>query len=230
MKKTVLVFVLVLCIPVVAFSQQGKPFETLQNEITILQQQVQAVQTQDANFQNQIDAEVAARKAADQAEKAARTAADQQLLNQINTEVGERTAADNILQNQINTLQQQITSLQAVVAALHAELPMPAYDSGWVAWTKYQQSESIELFHNLGGDENTYLVDLTIRRPGWIFAINNMDVTYDCAPKEGGNIQCTGVSWWGLTNQRIFVSKLEDTFSEEFRIRIWKPSSTIIVK
>ncbi len=51
MKKTVLIsVVLVLCFPAIAFSQAGKPFETLQQEINTLQAQVRNLQTQINNI------------------------------------------------------------------------------------------------------------------------------------------------------------------------------------
>ena len=59
MKKTVLVLtVLILCIPVIAFSQagpQGGPFATIQQQIQAIQQRIQALQTQDVSLQNQIN-------------------------------------------------------------------------------------------------------------------------------------------------------------------------------
>ena len=56
MKKTVLVsIVLVLCLPVIAFSQAGKPFEVLQQQISTLQSQVATLNTQVRNLQTQIN-------------------------------------------------------------------------------------------------------------------------------------------------------------------------------
>jgi hypothetical protein len=47
MKKIVMVsIVLVLCIPVIAFSQAGKPFENLQQQISTLQSQITSLQNQ----------------------------------------------------------------------------------------------------------------------------------------------------------------------------------------
>jgi len=52
MKKTVMLsIVLVLCVPVIAFSQAGKPFEALQHQIDALQSQITSLQQQINNIQ-----------------------------------------------------------------------------------------------------------------------------------------------------------------------------------
>lgn len=90
--------------------------------------------------------------------------------------------------------------------------PRPAYDSGWFA---VPPGQAKTLNHNLGGNVDNYLVDLTFRNG------NGINHHY-----YGGMLWMDsrrfGAYWEDLTNTQISVFRLdEDYFAVDLRIRIW---------
>jgi len=104
------------------------------------------------------------------------------------------------------------------------KLPVPDYDSGWTA---INQDQSLQFVHNLGGDPDDYLVDLSFQDDSIFSGINQrayggMDHG-DNYPPVGNR---TGAYWRGLTATDIYVfRRAEDTYADEVRVRIWVMSS-----
>jgi len=88
----------------------------------------------------------------------------------------------------------------------------PDYDSGWV---DVAQNETRAFTHNLGGNTNNYLVDLSARAAG--VGINTR--------AEGGleaNGNFYGTNWQNLTGSTISVFRYaQDIFAMQVRVRIW---------
>jgi hypothetical protein len=87
------------------------------------------------------------------------------------------------------------------------EISKPDYDSGWTsAWG--------QLNHNLGGDIDTYVVDLQFRSD------SNTVNQYGFGGMEDGN---DGGWWHSLTNSSIQVDQKPTLYYlSEFRVRIWR--------
>ncbi len=93
-----------------------------------------------------------------------------------------------------------------------APFPRPAYDSDW---QNIAQGEMKTFIHNIGGDPDDYVVDLTFR----IYDIVHIygfgrDVT------PSGNV--VGCYWDYLTDTSVVVCRgADDYYAEQVRIRIW---------
>jgi hypothetical protein len=96
--------------------------------------------------------------------------------------------------------------------------PRPAYDSGWVA---ISQGGIIDLWHNLGGDPDNYLVDLMKKdddNPA--YGRNNEGIGLYFIDLYGDDTR--GAYWYGLNSSHVSVKRAaEDWSSDEIRIRIW---------
>ena len=94
-----------------------------------------------------------------------------------------------------------------------AAYPRPAYDSGWQA---VAQGASIDLTHNLGGNADNYIVDLTCKS-GSGYGINGFglggDYNYD---------EFYGAYWRSLTTSSVSVMRMnQDIDCAQVRVRIW---------
>jgi hypothetical protein len=92
--------------------------------------------------------------------------------------------------------------------------PRPAYDSGWQSLGLPQDRT---LTHNIGGNVDNYVVDLTCRRTGGA-GINNWGV--------GGDVGDAGEyygAWWSnLTTSAITIHRWDDDQDcPNVRVRIW---------
>ena len=109
--------------------------------------------------------------------------------------------------------------------------PEPKYDSGWQSIAK---GEFKTLYHNLGGDQDHYVVDLqfkdTVADGVEGYGVNHADYGGDSYQNQSsGKMEMHGVYWWGLTNSQIKSSCLiDDTHADQVRIRIWNPACTLI--
>ncbi|GAB4276261.1 MAG: hypothetical protein Kow0092_31980 [Deferrisomatales bacterium] len=99
--------------------------------------------------------------------------------------------------------------------------PRPNYDSGWVA---YSGSELV-LDHNLGGDPDNYVVDLTFKRGN---NVNNRGIGMDTMVVNGfseypGNLSQEGTFWKWLDATSITVAFSPNWNSgiDHVRVRIW---------
>ena len=88
----------------------------------------------------------------------------------------------------------------------------PHYDSGWV---DIDQNETITLDHNIGGNVDDYLVH--VRWKSSALGIHHVGYgSFDNVSEKLGGF------WKGLTNSQIKVERQQnDTFIEQFRVRIW---------
>ena len=88
----------------------------------------------------------------------------------------------------------------------------PDYDSGWV---DVAQSEVRAFTHNLGGNPNTYLIDLSARAAG-------VGINTRAAGGLEANGSFYGANWQNLTGSTINVFRFpHDVFAERVRVRIW---------
>ena len=93
-----------------------------------------------------------------------------------------------------------------------APFPRPAYDSGWVS---INQNEAKELTHNIGGNVEDYVVDMTFKNQNSIHIIG-----FGCYRES--NYETRGANWQQLTNQKIRIFRAEEDESiSQIRIRIW---------
>jgi hypothetical protein len=93
-----------------------------------------------------------------------------------------------------------------------AAFPRPAYDSGWVP---VSAGNSVDLNHNLGGDMDNYVVNLTFKHPS--YGVHQFG--YGADVTSGGFYG----SWWrNLTTSSITVERAtNDTDCPQVRVRIW---------
>ena len=97
-----------------------------------------------------------------------------------------------------------------------AAFPRPAYDSGWVTLSP---GATASRSHNLGGDVDNYVVDLTCwKSAGGGAGVNNWGV--------GGDVGDAGEyygAWWSnLTTSDITLHRWDDdTDCPQVRVRIW---------
>lgn len=104
-----------------------------------------------------------------------------------------------------------------------APFPRPAYDSGWVSLTP---DVGINLYHNLGGNVENYVVDMMFRKSigGGAYQIHNVGVghdffEYDKQYYDGGG---SGVHYRYLDTSRLVVERgAVDWHCEQVRVRIW---------
>jgi len=88
----------------------------------------------------------------------------------------------------------------------------PDYDSGWV---DVAQNETRAFTHNLGGNPNTYVVDLSARAAG-------VGTNTRAAGGLEANSDFYGANWQNLTNSTINVFRYpHDVFAMQARVRIW---------
>ena len=109
-----------------------------------------------------------------------------------------------------------IGELEDRVLALENKLT-PAYDSGWLVMDK----GDMLLYHNVGGDLDDYLIDVTQRTtsgvPGYVHKWYPGDLMNGLAwkivaPESGG----------GLHNTAISVMRgINNNYGEKIRVRIW---------
>jgi hypothetical protein len=93
-----------------------------------------------------------------------------------------------------------------------AAFPRPAYDSGWIP---VDHGVSVDLYHNLGGNIENYVVDMTCQSA--TIGINNFG--------SGGDYNDTefyGAYWRALTTTYITIVRLNnDVDCGHVRVRIW---------
>ncbi len=97
----------------------------------------------------------------------------------------------------------------------------PEYDSGWVP---LERDQARTLMHNLGGDTDNYVVDMTYRSSG--SGINQRyygGADFGAEAFGGGSEnQRVGAYWRSLTTSSVAVYRRpEDAYAEEVRVRIW---------
>ena len=98
----------------------------------------------------------------------------------------------------------------------------PKYDSGWQS---LGQGEQHPLHHQLGGDQDTYVVDLQFRdtdADGYSGAgVNHWNYGGDTALYDA-SLHSYGATWLLLTEQGIGVERFgHDRGADEVRVRIW---------
>ena len=92
---------------------------------------------------------------------------------------------------------------------LGAPFPRPAWDSNWGS---IDIAETKTFYHNIGGDVDNYVVELTFKDSGGkiLGAVNYWDVIYK------------GARWFDLTSESIKVRRdLGDILIDKVRLRIW---------
>jgi len=94
-----------------------------------------------------------------------------------------------------------------------AAFPRPAYDTGWVG---LGQGDSVNRTHNLGGNTDRYVVDLTCQRSGGA-GVSNWGVGGDANGSE-----YYGAWWSNLTTSAITLHRWDDDSDcPNVRVRIW---------
>jgi hypothetical protein len=104
-----------------------------------------------------------------------------------------------------------------VAESRHQTINLPAYDSGW---HYIEQDQMIEFTHNLGGEPDTYKVDLEFWDPeGGVHNAAYGGVALLCDDVN----KIDGAYWYGLTVQHIKVYRGNyDDDVNAVRVRIWK--------
>ena len=99
---------------------------------------------------------------------------------------------------------------------LEGAFPAPAYDSGW---KDINVDQHLYLYHNLGGDADDYLVDLTFNDDNGDHGVNIHGLgAFRRYQEEKGS----GAFWRILDEQKIVVKrKKDDDFADQVRVRIW---------
>ena len=96
----------------------------------------------------------------------------------------------------------------------------PSYDSGWISLA---QNQTKTLFHNLGGNSDTYVVDMQYKTAD--SGINHRyygGADFGSKTTLGAPNDRVGAYWRSLTPSTITVYRRpEDTYVEQARIRIW---------
>lgn len=101
--------------------------------------------------------------------------------------------------------------------------PRATYDSGWV---NINQNQAITLNHNIGGDENDYVVDMLYRTPD----VNGVNTRYFGGADFGANPapghlvdDRVGAYWRSLNNSSVTIYRRpEDDYAPQVRIRIFR--------
>ena len=93
-------------------------------------------------------------------------------------------------------------------------IPTPDYDSGWQS---ISQNQTKTLTHNLGGDPDNYLVELTAKE------ISDWDIFESFLYRENGyHPDWYGCHWRELNNSIIKVYRGDhDYHCDKIRVRIW---------
>ncbi len=139
--------------------------------------------------------------------------------------VGNRTGAywRSLTSNDIYVFRRAEDSYADRVRVRIWATPKPLYDSGWAV---INQSQALQFTHNLGGNPDDYMVDLSFKDSSSNGvnqrSLGGMDHGADYPPV--GNR--TGAYWRSLTNNDIYVyRRAEDNYADTVRVRIWyKPS------
>ena len=100
--------------------------------------------------------------------------------------------------------------------ALIGAFPRPAYDSGWVS---INQGETKTFTHNLGGNPDNYVVDMTCKSDSASYGVNQLFFggMYAYDP-----IKHYGAYWKALTSTSIQVHRYDnDLHCDKVRVRIW---------
>ena len=93
--------------------------------------------------------------------------------------------------------------------------PRPNFDSGWVSVTS---GGSVTITHNLGGDPEDYVVDMTFRDN--VFGSGIHQITYGGDVRPGSEYK--GMWWERLDTTSIMILRSsEDVRCQDVRIRIW---------
>ncbi len=97
----------------------------------------------------------------------------------------------------------------------------PKWDSGWL---EISQAVGYQLFHGLGGDPDTFVVDLQFQCTDgcWFGTTQNgygMNHVYD---SDGGVLEQRGAGWYDLTSSHITVVRANaDEVAHRVRARLW---------
>ena len=103
-----------------------------------------------------------------------------------------------------------------VDGAYVGSFPRPAYDTGWVPLL---QGQDLLCIHNLGGNVDNYVVDLTFKSS--YAGINNERIGSD-SYHSVDEWKTVGARWRELTTSSIIVHRgEEDGYAPEVRVRIW---------
>jgi len=108
----------------------------------------------------------------------------------------------------------QITGDLAVTGQVSG-FPRPDFDSGWV---EIAQGGTVTITHNLGGDPENYVLDMTFRDSYFGSGIHQITYGGDVRPDEGSK----GV-WWEALNATSVkaIRGVNDARCQDVRIRIW---------
>jgi hypothetical protein len=102
-----------------------------------------------------------------------------------------------------------------------AQLPAPAYDSGWVA---IDPSATLTLHHDLATSTDNMLVDLQFKASPLLglAGVNNQFYGTAAFGPPPNIVGYAGAYWSGLTPDTIFVFREgQDLSAEQVRVRIW---------
>ena len=92
--------------------------------------------------------------------------------------------------------------------------PRPNYDSGWITLA---EGEFIDLNHNIGGNIDNYVMDLTFK---FYEETHNIGIGRDWG--YSGGVVMRGSYWRNLTSTSIRVYRETDDFmAQKIRLRIW---------
>lgn len=98
----------------------------------------------------------------------------------------------------------------------------PDYDSGWVS--AYKNNARL-ITHNLGGDPDTYFVDLQFKDTGGgSFGVHQEDYGGEEYVDffNSGRLTDSGAHWFGLTNKDVRLFRQADDMKvDKVRLRIW---------
>jgi hypothetical protein len=104
-----------------------------------------------------------------------------------------------------------------VTGRCYGTFPRPAYDSGWVSLSA---SQSKTLTHNVGGNVDNYVVDMSIK-DAQDTGINNFYYGIDRSNRLDV-VELRGAYYANLTSTQINVGRgISDTTADYVRIRIW---------
>ncbi|MFC1979724.1 hypothetical protein ACFLVS_02490 [Chloroflexota bacterium] len=100
--------------------------------------------------------------------------------------------------------------------ALIGAFPRPAYDSGWEL---INQNEEKTFTHDLGGDVDDYVVDMTFKSDNLDYGVNQL---FYGGMFAFDPVNYFGAYWKVLTPTSIIVKRYaNDGFCDQVRIRIW---------
>jgi hypothetical protein len=95
----------------------------------------------------------------------------------------------------------------------------PAYNSGWHTIGIRPDDIPIPFSHNLGGNQNEYIVKLDCRDDTELGS-------YDCTNQFFNK----GAHWYGMTNTDIHLFVSGGSIPDDVRVRIWQQDLSIPVK